>query len=570
MLAVITAGLVWETTRLAYSNALNDLITTGSERVTLIDGTLRAALNRCAYLPYVLSKNRDIHRLLETGEATDYVNRYLEQLNHEAQSEALFIMDSSGDTVASSNWNQPQTYFGENYAFRPYFRFAKAGKRGWHYGVGATTGIPGYFMSHPISQGSRFLGAAIVKVDLTPLQEDWKQGETVLVSDEDGVTVLSSRSDWQYQSMRPLTAEQMNAIQAARKYGNRPPELLALTIRKSLQVGQSIVRFNNVQYLMLSRELPEQNWNLHYLMPLAPVETWRRTVTIIGTILALLMLALIMYLRERKQKQISRRKAQEAEAIQAMNLRLQSEIAERTRTEEALREAQEELVQSGKLAALGHMAAGIVHELNQPIAAIRTHAASAQLLIDRKQTEKAKDTFAAISRMTEHMASITSQLKIFAYKAPEGKRRVLVQECLEDALTITAPLIAEGKISLSTHIDRQPMMLAGNRVRLRQVFINLIHNAMDAMRDSATRVLEITAISEGKIAKVSIRDSGAGIAEQALNELFTPFYTTKEVGEGLGLGLSISYRIISDLGGSIRARNLPDGGLFHRQFAPGR
>lgn len=561
LFAVLAAGLVWESTRLAYNDALDELIETGEERLTLIDGTLVAALNQYAYLPYILAENREIRCLLGKEDLTEYVNRYLEALSVEAGCEALFIMDKEGNTIAVSNWNEPQTYFGENYGFRPYFLSAKAGKKGWHYGVGATTGVPGYFMSRPVFKADQFIGAVIVKVDLAPLQEDWKKGgETVLVSDANGITFLSSRNDLRYHTMTPLTDTQLKAIQVSRLYGDQSLDLLGIENKKELNKGQTIVRLNRIQYLMLSRALPEQNWQLHYLMPLAQVQEWRQAVGFIGGILALLLLALAMYLRERKQKQISRRKAKEAGAMREINLRLQDEINERTRTEKALRDAQEELVQTGKLAALGHMAAGIVHELNQPISAIRTHAASAQLLLDRKQFDKVKNTFAAIARMTEHMSSITTQLKTFAHQSPTGPKQALLQECMDEALIMTAPLISEHNISLIKSIPDRPVQLAGDRVRIRQVLVNLIRNAVDAMHDSSLRKLEITVEPEEKEVEISVSDSGVGISEQALNELFTPFFTTKEVGEGLGLGLSISYRIISDLGGSVRAWNLPGGG----------
>lgn len=563
LFVVLAAFLVWETTTLSFQRALNALIRTGENRLTLIDGTLTAALDRYADLPYILSENREIRRMLETGVIPGTVNLYLEALNREAGCEALYILDSGGNTVAASNWRSRSSFFGENYGFRPYFLSAKAGRRGWHFGVGATTGIPGYFMSHPVSRENRFLGAVVVKVDLTPLQEGWKKGgESVLVTDKNRITFLSSKGEWRYRAMKPLAREQEKAIKKARQYGHQSLDRLSFKTDTVLETGKRFVHLGQTRYLMLTRTLQERNWHLHYLMPMGQVLSWRRAVAGIGTFLALALATLTLYVRERRLKKISNRKARAAEAVQAMNQRLQEEIKERSRTEKALRETQEELVQTGKLAALGHMAAGIVHELNQPISAIRTHAASARLLLDRNDTDRVRETFSAISRVTDHMASVTGQLKTFAHRSRAEKKPVSLQECLDGALVLTAPLIEANGVELQKRIPDWPLMVQGDRVRVRQVLVNLIRNAVDAMKKSPEKILEIKFRPGDTRVDISISDTGTGIAQQDLDEIFTPFFTTKEVGEGLGLGLSISHRIIRDLDGTVKVRNLGKGACF--------
>lgn len=559
---MLATALVWQATRWAYTDALNKLIKVGGERMTLYSATLHEALSRYAYLPYVLSQNIDIKILLKSSFNTELVNEYLESLNTEAGAEALYVMSSIGDTLASSNWREPQTYVGHNYGFRPYFTDAKSGMKGRFFAIGATTGRPGYFMSHSVADNGQFLGATVAKVDLTPLQDDWhKGGETVLVSDANGVLFLSSREDWKYRTLTQLSENQRTMILAGRQYGAQSLELLPLKTVETLAEGQKIVRFDNALYLFLSRPLDDLGWQLHHVAPLAPVQERGRVVMIIGTVLTLLLLALSLYARERRQKQISRRKAHQAEAIQEMNLRLQAEIAERNRTASVLHETQKELVQAGKLAALGHMAAGIVHELNQPISAIRTQAASGNLLLDRKETGKVRESLSAINRMTEHMASITAQLKTFAHKIPPKRREhVVLQDCLEGALSMAAPLFNDYGISLVTDVPEKPVVLSGDQVRIRQVLLNLIRNAVDAMKNCEQKDLKINVSVLQQDVEIAISDSGVGIAEQNLGELFTPFFTTKDVGEGLGLGLSISYRIITDLEGSIRVKNLAGGG----------
>jgi len=558
---LLVTGLVWQVTRWTYNDALDRRIKIGKERLALYSGTLREALSRYAYIPFILSRNADVQILLQTSFNLDLVNRYLESLNSEAGSEALYVMNSVGDTLAASNWREPLSFIGQNYGFRPYFTDAKDGKKGRFFAIGVTTGHPGYFMSHPVQSNGKFLGATVVKVDLTPLQDDWREGgETVLVSDANGVLFLSSRKDWKYRTLSPLSENQRNLILAGRQYGQQPLDLLPLETVEVLGEGQRIVRFEKKLYLLLSRRLAAMDWQLHHVSPLAPVLERSKAVAVIGTVLAMLVLAIGLYARERRQKQLSRRKAREAEAMKKINVRLQEEIAERSRTEKILRDTQTELVQAGKLAALGHMAAGIVHELNQPISAIRTQAASGCLLLERNDTEKVKETLSAVSRMTDHMASITTQLKTFAHKTPAARDRVCLQECLDGAFSMTAPLFSEFSIKVERNLPLKPLLVTGDPVRIKQVLVNVLRNAVDAMRDCQQRQLGVTVMAHNGTAEIIISDSGSGIAADAIEELFTPFFTTKEVGEGLGLGLSISYRIVTDLGGSIQVKNLDSGG----------
>ncbi len=558
---LIATVVVWEITRLTYSVELGSLIETGEERLTLYSGTLREALSRYAYLPYVLARDGAVQELLFSGGDVGRVNRYLEELNREAGSDELYVIDITGNTVAASNWRDPLSYIGQNYGFRPYFTEAKQGGQGRFFAIGTTTGRPGFFMSHPVQRAGRISGVVVAKVNLAPLQDGWREGgEIVMVSDANGVLFLSSRSDWKYTTLVPLTVEQRQRIGAGRQYSDQPLPLSPLQTFESISENRRLVRVGDTRYLMLSRALNVPGWTLLHLAPLAPVYERSRAVATIGTILALLILALGLYARERRQKQLSRRKAREAEAIKQVNLRLQEEIDEHRLTEQALRDTQAELLQSSKLAALGQLAAGIVHELNQPIAAIRTHAASGRLLLERQLSEQLRETFAAITRITEHMASITAQLKSFASKTPRRYEQLVLQNCLESALGMVAPLLGEAGVSLEKQLPLEPVTLSGGRGQLEQVLVNLIRNSVDAMRDSDERRLRIAVTREAGSVQLSVRDSGCGIAEQDLPELFNPFFTTKEVGQGLGLGLSISYRIVTDLGGTIRAINNPDGG----------
>lgn len=567
--SAITAVAVWQGARWSGSQILAEMARTGGERLNLYSGSLDGALRRHAYLPYILARHLDIVEGLSGAGFPARVNRYLEDLRSESGADVLYVLDSAGVTRASSNWREDMSFIGRNYSFRPYFKASREGRKGQFFGIGATTGQPGYFMSHPVARDGSFVGATVVKVDLNPLQREWREGgENVFVTDVHGVVFLSSRDDWRYRTLAPLSEAQRRVIRAGRQYGDQALHALPLERDEVLGGGVDIIHLDGKGYLALNRSLERLGWTLHHLTPLEPVIAGRRSVGVIGTVSALLVIALGLYVHERRQKQASRRKAREAEAMRELNLRLQAEVVERKSAEKALRDAQEELVQSSKLAALGRMAAGIVHELNQPIAAMRTYAASARLLVDRGSGPEARETLDAAARMTERMASITAQLKTFARKGPVETEAIVLQDSLAGALQVMASPLQEMGVEVVRDIPEQPIALDASRGRLEQVWINLLRNALDAMCGTGSKHLEIRMAEREGWAEVTITDSGKGIDPDHLGELFTPFFTTKEVGEGLGLGLSITYGIVTEMGGTIRAANGDRGGAVFTIMLP--
>jgi two-component system C4-dicarboxylate transport sensor histidine kinase DctB len=499
-----------------------------------------------------------VRRLVTEGGSVDRVNRYLEVVNTRAGAAALFVMDARGDTLASSNWADPRSFVGQNYAFRPYFKHAAAGERGEFFAIGVTTGQPGYFMSAPIHGPNGVLGVTVVKVDLDRLQADWAEGgETVMVSDANGVIFLSSRPAWKYHSLGPLPASVIEQIRARRQYNNIPIRALELGTPWT-QVADT-VSIGGEDFIERSQPLKQPGWRLHYLSPLAPVRNHVLGVVAIATISAFLLVVFVLYLRERRERQRSRDEAREAMALRALSEQLQAEVEERRRTEHELRATQDELIQAGKLAALGQMSAAIAHELNQPIAAIRTFVASGQRLLEMDDKTALGTNLEAVSKLTDRMAILTGQLKTFARKSTGRNQPVALREPIEAALALLEGQVRMAAAEVRFDPPASSPVVRGDPVRIEQVLVNLLRNGLDAMKDSDTRVLDVHLGSEGDEALIRIRDSGHGIPAAAMGQLFDPFFTTKEVGEGVGLGLSISYGIVADMGGTVRAHNNPDG-----------
>jgi two-component system, NtrC family, C4-dicarboxylate transport sensor histidine kinase DctB len=240
------------------------------------------------------------------------------------------------------------------------------------------------------------------------------------------------------------------------------------------------------------------------------------------------------------------------------------EIRVQERTAE-LRAAQDDLVHAGKLAALGQMSAGIVHELNQPLAALQTAADNAVLLVDRGSIGDARGNLTRIGELVRRLGRLTGQLRVFAYKSSSPLDAVSVEHAVAESLKILAGRVKEGGVTVVTDVDANIRVVA-DQTRLEQLFCNIVANALDAV-ESADRKSILIRVSreEGQTARcrIVISNSGPAIAPDVLQRMFEPFVTTKPAGRGLGLGLMLSNHIAHSFGGELRARNLtPCGAEF--------
>ena len=224
-----------------------------------------------------------------------------------------------------------------------------------------------------------------------------------------------------------------------------------------------------------------------------------------------------------------------------------------------LRSTQDELVQAGKLAMLGQMAAGVTHELNQPLAAIRGFADNARAYLERGQAEQASANLGHISDASARMGAIIGQLKGFARRSDTVARIDIAQSVRASAFLLQSEFRRCGA-ELELHGETDSIEVAGDTVRLEQVFINLLRNALDAVEDAAVRKVGITLDRHQGWARVRIADSGPGIPGDVAAHLFEPFFTTKPSGKGLGLGLAISSSIVQAMNGQLSAANGAQGG----------
>jgi len=250
------------------------------------------------------------------------------------------------------------------------------------------------------------------------------------------------------------------------------------------------------------------------------------------------------------------------------NVKLMSEVNERKAAEEELRKTQADLVQAGKLAALGQMSAALSHELNQPLGAAKSYADNAAAYLDRDNKEQARDNVTRISSLIDRMAAIAKHLRNFARKPNEKLSSVPVATVINDALEILNQRVKTVGAKVSVDLPSNELWVVGGQVRLQQVLVNLISNGLDSIEAAKIKKIEISAEKTNGNVIIRVRDFGPGIKPEAVGQIFDPFFSTKGVGKGLGLGLSISYNIIRDFDGKLTAQNHHEqGAVFTIELA---
>ncbi|HEX5392791.1 MAG TPA: ATP-binding protein [Rhodocyclaceae bacterium] len=565
-----------------HARALSHLREANGQRLDFYAASLESSLDKHEPLPHLAGLERDVLGALDhpaDAAAIAAANRYLTIVQQQTKVAAIYLLDTQGLTLASSNWNTPQSFVGQRYTFRPYFREAIAGGIGRIYAVGATTREPGYFIAAPIRHGGRIAGVMVVKVSLDTFEQDMaKSGDHIALADSAGVVFLSAVPDWKYRTLGPLPAESALRLADARQYGDHPLVALVPGQRLDADGPAQIADFTAApvkgRQLMLARPVGRLNWRMLSFIDLAEArQTALGQAAAVGFALAF-ALALAGFRRQRAQRHEERQAA--SEELRRVHADLERRIAERTedlhvrlaelqKTEAILRETRDDAVQAGKLALLGQLAAGITHEINQPLAALTTFSDNSVKLLERGEVDEVRENLQWIAQLAQRLGRIVGQFKAFARKAPAELSAVDVADAVRLARVIVEPRRREMDAEIETDFPDQPLTVKADPVRLEQVLVNLMKNgleAMDAQTDGrkGRQRLHLQASRAGDQVRLSIRDSGPGIAPEALPHLFEPFYSTKSASDGMGLGLALSRAIVESFGGSLTAHNPPEGG----------
>ncbi|HJW01650.1 MAG TPA: ATP-binding protein [Azospira sp.] len=559
----------WLTYRVALTIFLDGERQHATRRLEFYALSLDATLARYEALPGLLALETRLHELLQqpaNNALTQASNTYLQTAQGGAEISAAYLIDRKGHTLAASNWDQPGSFVGQNYAFRPYFREAIRGGLGRFYGIGATTGEPGYFLAAPVRENSHgpIQGVVTIKVNLAPFEAALaKSGDTVLLADDEGVIFLAPKPEWRYRTLASLSPAARERLAASRKYGDSPlAPLLGDQALADGGVRLAVADRHPRDLLMESQAVGHQGWRVVLLTD--PAEA-RRSALGAGFAAAFALafiIALVAHqnLRRKRRAELHQAHAELEAAIAERTADLTQKVEALKQTEAILRQTRDTAVQAGKLAVLGQMSAGMSHELNQPLAALQTFSDNAVALLDLGRLQEVRENLAMISQLTARLGRIVTQLKSFARKGPAEKSAVPVARAVDNALLIVEPRRRELQASIEVPPIPADLAVVADATRLEQVLVNLLRNGLDAMQGLPSPHLHLSAGQEAGRVRIAIRDEGPGIPPEALAHLFEPFYTTKPVGEGLGLGLAISLAIVEGFGGRLEGGNAPAGG----------
>jgi two-component system C4-dicarboxylate transport sensor histidine kinase DctB len=546
-----------------------------ARQLQLISLDVESILERYETLPYALSFLTEMAQATaqpQSPEAIAHVNSVLKSVQQQAKVASIYLMDASGKTIATSNWDEPQSYIGKNFGFRPYFKDAIAGSEGRFYGIGSTTAEPGYFIAQPVyATGQRkaaggALGVIAVKISLNGFVRAWDRLEDpVALVDNWGVIFLSNRPAWQYHSVAPLSPEAQQAITGTLQYTGQKMEPVA-SLPDKLQTGFGVPQQQGVGRL---------GWQLmtfpDHVASTRIASRWALMAALLVALTGLSLWALHQRRRRLEERGQARLALQQAatdleQKISARTAELtqanQSIAAKYGKLKEAqalLRDTQNELVQAGKLAMLGQMAAGMTHELNQPLTAIRAFSDNAKTFLERGQSDKTAENLGHISAASARMGAIIGQMKEFARKSDAPMAAVDLAQAVQSSLHLLQHDLSHSGCSVEVDV-RSGVRVWGDRLRIEQVLINLLRNAIDAAEPSVNKRVHVALLQEDGVAVLRVRDSGSGLPQAVASRLFEPFFTTKPAGKGLGLGLAISSSIVQAMNGHLSAQNSADGG----------
>ncbi|QCP14420.1 sensor histidine kinase [Pseudoduganella umbonata] len=560
----------------------------GAQRLEVYAASLENLLDKYDFLPHMLELDKDVQALLAHPEdpvRRQEMNGYLERQSRQAGSRIIYIVDLQGRTLAASNWRQKDSFVGDDIGFRPYLQDALRGRPSGFYGVGTTSGEPGYFYARGVHRDGRMLGVAVVKVNIEALERGWMQGaDKVMLADANGVLFLSSAPAWKYHTLRPLPAGVRARLDQTRQYHRLPLPPLRIVRDEARAGGTRVVaigagaghdaRAGTPPLLMQTRSLAPRQWTFIYLSDLSQARASARAAMLFACLAYGFLLLLFLYVRQRLraraqlQDAYNNLEAMVAERTARLEHTTQSLIDEmdvRRQAEQQLHRTQNELYQAGKMAVLGQMSASITHELNQPLTALRTMADNAVLLFDRGRMAEARENLAKISQIVARMGTITGKLKSFARKSNAGLAPVSVHTAVSNALVLVERRMQLDKVAFTFDIGPADIYALCDSNRLEQVLLNLMSNALDALATlerGAPRELAVSVARTPASVLIRVADNGPGLSGEARGRLFEPFFTTKPQGEGLGLGLAISEQIVRDFGGSLRAEPTDTGACF--------
>ncbi|KNY46598.1 ATPase [Vibrio harveyi] len=556
-----------------WSHSYQSLLDKHQSQLERFSSHIQNKLDKYAHIPHLLSKDEPLVEALlnpENSAQLEITNRYLESVNGVIEAADTYLIDKWGTTIAASNWRKERSFVGRNFAFRPYFKQAITGQRSQYYALGSTSGKRGYYYSYPIVYAGGVIGVVVVKMDLSKIEDNWQQPNSVFVaSDPNGIVFMSSRNDWLFKSLQPLEEPTAAEVWASRQYLNTTIDSLGFVGDMSLAHTEAKQGYPYNKGTLVVSSLPLENLKLT-IRVLSPKQSviwftmgYLLVLTLVFTVLFLV--GQLIYHRQQRHRQIERIQQEANQKLEyqvmARTAELQAEIAQRIETEQTLRVTQDELVQAAKLAVLGQMSASISHELNNPLAAIRSFAENGKLFLHKEKYERTEENLTRISALTDRMANISQQLRSFAKKTSGNElAQTHLLPVIASAKELMKPAFKSARVTLNTKLIEQDVEVQINTIQLEQVLVNLLTNAIEATKGQENKQVHLSIEKDIKaeLVWIYVDDNGTGLGEFTFSQLCEPFLTTKQ--NGLGLGLSISQQILAGMNGILSAQNREQGG----------
>jgi two-component system C4-dicarboxylate transport sensor histidine kinase DctB len=551
LMVILAVGVVLVTNRWLSERFTETTRNRAELRIALYSGNMVSELQRTSVVPLLLAGDPALVEALRARSYPD-TSQKLIRVQSEIGVASIMLIDADGRTVAATNRN----LLGTNHRSSAYFVEAVRNKDTVFTAQAREGGGFDFTYSRSVMMDGKAGGVIVVAVDLMKYERAWAGlQDAVMVTDSEGTVILATEPRWRGLPMEEALAVRdapsalSRAIQATADWAQSPPDAYVR--------GEAVMK--------TEARVPFRGWRMITFTAYDSVRERVNGILALEIMGFAILMAMTFYFLSRKAWSQSVSFQRESAELRMLNARLQREIAEREKVQKDLAVAELTLAQSSKLAALGEMSAAVSHELNQPLAAMKTYLAGARLLLQRKRPEEALSSFQRIDDLIERMGAITRQLKSYARKGGEAFEPVDLRACLSSALSMMEPQLKLRVVKITRTLPRTPVMVMADRIRLEQVIINLLRNALDATRDRADAQIDLI-LSSGDVALLAVRDNGTGIVD--LDNLFEPFYTTKKPGEGVGLGLAISSGIVTDLGGRLMARNAEGGGAVFEMQLP--
>ncbi|MEE9925255.1 MAG: ATP-binding protein [Brucella anthropi] len=545
---------------------------------------LRAVLDKQRALPLVLSKDKALEAALldKTATTIDPLNEKLEALADGTQAAVIYLVGMDGIAIAASNWRGPTSFVGNDYKFRPYFHNALKNGDAEYFALGNVSNRPGLYISRRIDGPSGPLGVIVVKLEFDRLESDWNNaGRPTFVTDERNIVLITSLPSWRFMTIGSIDQEQLQSIRDSLQFGDAPLKPLPLSIKsidgEDVQLIDALLPGNarNTDFLAILSIVPSTPWQMYSLAPIRPQipsairESRLFTFIIlsaIATVAGLLLrrrqkIATRIANAQRTQMELEERVEERTRDLSLARDRLQAEISDHRRTETMLQGVQQDLVHANRLAIMGQVAAGVAHEINQPVATIRAYADNAKTFIERKRLSDATENLSEIAALTDRIGTITGDLKALARKGRTPSEPTSLSQVISGALVLLRSRFSGRMDQLDIALPPPELQVIGHSIRLEQVFINLFQNALEAidLKQNDGKIEVRTHVDRDKVI-ISVSDNGPGMPQHIRDNLFSPFNTSKE--KGLGLGLVIVKEIVTDYGGAISAESNAAGTSF--------